>query len=110
MNDFVSLVMEAAAIEVLHVKAVQIDQEVQRLLAEMERVPVEALRGGGFAQPFLELLKRRGEIGRKALIIFEEPQSERPPAPESIKCFDLRLLRQTSACEIIGNRAELTAA
>jgi hypothetical protein len=85
MNDLVSLVMEAAATEVLHVEAVQIDQEVQRLLAEMERAPVEELRRGGFAQRFLELLKRRGEIAPKALIIFEEAPSERPPAPEPIK-------------------------
>jgi len=85
MNDLVSLVMEAAAIELLHVDAVQIDREVQRLLAVMEHAPVEELRRGGFAQRFLELLKRRGEVARKALIIFEEPQSEGPRAPEPIK-------------------------
>jgi hypothetical protein len=85
MKDLVSLVMEAAATEVLHVEAVQIDQEVQRLLAEMERAPVEELRGGGFAHAFLELLKRRGEVARKAPIIFEAAQSERPLPPEPIK-------------------------
>ena len=34
MNELVSLVMEAAAIELLHVDAVQIDREVQRLLVD----------------------------------------------------------------------------
>jgi hypothetical protein len=82
MNDLVSLVMEAAAIELLHGDAVQIDREVQRLLAEMEHAPVEELRRSGFARHFLELLKRRGELARKALIIFEELQSEGPRAPE----------------------------
>jgi hypothetical protein len=85
MNDLVGLVMEAAAIELLHVDALQIDREVQRLVAEMEHAPVEELRRDDFAQRFLELLKRRGEVARKALIIFEEPQSEEPRAPESIK-------------------------
>ena len=85
MNDMVSLVMEAAATELLHVEAVQIDQEVQRLLAEMERAPVEELRRGSFAQRFLELLKRRGEVALKALIIFEEPRSEGPRAPKPTK-------------------------
>jgi hypothetical protein len=62
MNDLVSLVMEAAATELLHVEADRIDQEVQRLLAEMEQASVEDLRRGGSAQRFLELLKRRGEV------------------------------------------------
>jgi hypothetical protein len=84
MNDLVGLVMEAAAIELLHVDAFQIDREVQWLLAEMEHAPVEELRRDGFAQRFLELLKRRGEVARKALIIFEEPQSEGPREPEPI--------------------------
>jgi transcription initiation factor TFIIIB Brf1 subunit/transcription initiation factor TFIIB len=85
MNDLIGLVMEAAAIELLHVDALQIDREVQRLLAEMEHVPVEELRRDDFAQRFLELLKRRGEVARKALIIFEEPQSEGPRASEPIE-------------------------
>jgi hypothetical protein len=85
MNDLIGLVMEAAAIELLHVDALQIDREVQRLLAEMEHAPVEELRRGGFAQRYLELLKRRGEVARKALIIFAEPQSAEPRTPEPIK-------------------------
>jgi hypothetical protein len=85
MTDLVTFVMQAAATELLQVEADQIDQEVQRLLAEMQRAPVEECRGGSFAQRFLELLKRRGEVARKALVIFEEPQSERPRVPEPIK-------------------------
>ena len=85
MNYLVNLVMEAAATELLHDAAIQIDQEVQRLLAEMERAPVEKRRRGGFAQRFLELMKRRGEVARKALNRIEEPQSEGPRAHEPIE-------------------------
>jgi hypothetical protein len=65
MNDLVCLVMEAAATELLNVEAAKIDQEVQRLMAERECAPAEELRRS-FAQRFLELLKRRGEVARKA--------------------------------------------
>ena len=82
MTDLITFVMQAAATELLQAEADQIDQEVQRLLAEMERAPIEECRSGGFVQRFLELLKRRGEVARKALVIFEEPQSERPCEPE----------------------------
>lgn len=84
MTNLVTLVMQSAAIEVLQEEADQIDQEVQRLLAEIERASVEECRRGGFAQRFLELLKRRGEVARKAMVIFKEPQSERPRAPEPV--------------------------
>jgi hypothetical protein len=85
MTDLVNFVMQAAATELLQAEADQIDQEVQRFLSEMERAPFEECRAGSFAQRFLELLKRRGEVARKALILFEEPQSERPCAPDPIK-------------------------
>src|SRR5215472_1259934 len=76
MADLVSLVMEAAATELLYQEAAQIDQEVQRLLAEMEHATVEECHRGGFVEHFLELMKRRGEVARKALVIFEEPESK----------------------------------
>jgi hypothetical protein len=85
MTDFVTLVMQAAATEVLREEADQIDQEVQRLLVEMERASVGENRGGRLAQRFLVLLKRRGEVARKALLLFKEPQSARPRTPAPIK-------------------------
>lgn len=78
MTDLVALVMQAAAIKALQEEADQIDQDVQRLLAEMERASVEECRRGGFAQRFIALLRRRGEVARKALVVFREPQSETP--------------------------------
>ena len=71
MTNLVTLVMQAAAIEVFQEEANRIDQEVQRLLAEVERASVEECRRGSFAQSFLGLLKRRGEVARKAIIIFK---------------------------------------
>jgi hypothetical protein len=85
MTDLVALVMQAAATELLQVEADQIDQDVQRLLAEMQRAPIEECRGGSFTLRFLALLKRRGEVARKALVIFGEPQLEKPRVPEPIK-------------------------
>jgi len=84
MTDLIGLVMEAAATELLHEQAVHIDQEVQRLLAEMERAPVEECCSGTFMERFLALLERRGEIARKALVIFEELPSTPPRAPETV--------------------------
>jgi hypothetical protein len=84
MTDLIGLVMEAAATELLHEQAVHIDQEVQRLLAEMGRAPVEECCGGTFMERFLALLERRGEIARKALVIFEELPSTPPRAPETV--------------------------
>jgi|GEM_PF-6052137 len=85
MTDLVTFVMQAAATELLQVEADQIDQDVQRLLAEMQRAPIEECRGGSFARRFLALLKRRGEVARKAPVIFAEPQPEKPCVPEPIK-------------------------
>lgn len=80
MTDLVTLVMKAAATEVLRGEADQVDREVQQLLAEIEHAPVEEYRRGDFTERFLELLKRRSAVARKALAIFAEPQSEKPRA------------------------------
>jgi hypothetical protein len=84
MTNLVTVVMQSAAIEMLQDEADQIDEEVRRLLAEIERTPVEECRRGSFAQSFLGLLKRRGEVARKGILIFKEAQSERPRAPEPV--------------------------
>ena len=81
MSDLVGLVMEAAATELLYEEAAQIDREVQQLLAEAEHAPAHECRSA-LAQRFLELLERRGEIARKAPVVFEDPPSERPREPE----------------------------
>jgi hypothetical protein len=78
MTSLVTTVMQSVAIKLLEEEADQIDQEVQGLLAEMERVPVEECRLGSFGQRFLDLLRRRGEVTREALLIFKEPQSATP--------------------------------
>jgi hypothetical protein len=49
MTDFVALVMQAAATETLQEEADQIDREVQRLLAEIERAPADEGRRRSFA-------------------------------------------------------------
>ena len=85
-ENLVTVVMRSAAIEVLQDEAYQIDEEVRRLLAEIERTPVEECRRGSFAQRFLELLKRRGEVARKVMVIFKGLlQSERLGAPAPVK-------------------------
>lgn len=71
MTDLITLVMQAAAIEVLQREADQIDQEVQQLLAEIEHASAEECRDGGFIRRLLELLKRRGDVARNAPFIFE---------------------------------------
>ena len=83
MTDLVGLVMEAAATELLYEEAARIDRDVERLLAEVEHAPAEASRGS-FTQRLLELLKRRGEIARKSLVVFEAPPAKRPRVPERI--------------------------
>jgi hypothetical protein len=93
MNDLVSLVMEAAATELLHLEAVQIDQEVQRLLAEMERAPVEELRRGGFAQRFLELLSAAEKSPEKCRS-YSKRRSRRGQPPLSLS----NGRKQTLAC------------
>ena len=76
LASLVSLVMETTATERLREETDQIDQEMQRLLAEMERATGKEHRGGQ-VQRFLELPKRRGEIARRALAQFEKLESER---------------------------------
>ena len=85
MTSLVTTVMQSAAIKMLEEEADQIDQEMQGLLAEMERVPVEECRLGSFWQRFLDLPRRRGEVAREALVIFKEPQSARPRTRQPIK-------------------------
>lgn len=68
MTGFVDVVMQVAAIEMLSDEAAQIEQELQRLLAEVERTPVE-LHHDVFWERFMELLKRRGEVCRKTMIL-----------------------------------------
>jgi hypothetical protein len=68
------LVMKAAATELLHEEAAQIDQEMRRLLAEMEPAPACECRGI-LLQRFLDLLQRRGEVAKKALILREKSES-----------------------------------
>jgi hypothetical protein len=97
MTDLVTLVMQAAATEALQEEADQIDQEVQRLLVEMERASVGENRGGGFAQRFLVLPKRRGEVARKALFLFKEPQSAGPRTPAP---------RQVALCPVVAASGE----
>jgi hypothetical protein len=84
MTDLIGLVMEAAATELLHEQAIQIDQEVRDLLAEIERAPVEECCSSTYMERFLALLERRGQIARKALVIFEELPSTPPRAPETV--------------------------
>jgi hypothetical protein len=86
MTSLVTTVMQSAAIKLLEEEADQIDQQVQGLLTEMERVPLEEEgRLGSFTQFFLELLKRRGEVAREALVVFKEPQSARLRTRQPIK-------------------------
>lgn len=70
-DDLAGLVMKAAATEVLYGEAAQIDQEMHRLLAEMEHAPASECHGI-LLQRFLDLLQRRGEVAKKALIMGEK--------------------------------------
>ena len=83
MPDLVGLVMEAAATELLYEEAAQIDREVQQLLAEAKHASAQESRGT-LLQRLIELLERRGEIARKAPLVFEDPPSERPREPEPV--------------------------
>ena len=69
MSDLVSRMMKAAASELLHQEAIQVDQKMERLLAEMELVPHVEGCLDDFMQRFFALLRRRDEIARKALAI-----------------------------------------
>ncbi len=67
MSDLISLVMKAAARELLHQEASQVDQEMEKLLAEMALVPAVEARLADLMQHFFTLLKRRGNIAQRAL-------------------------------------------
>ncbi len=67
MNDLISLVMKAAASELLHQEASQVEREMKELLAELALVPATGTRLVDFTQHFLTLLKRRGNIAQRAL-------------------------------------------
>jgi hypothetical protein len=80
MTELVALVMRAAAIEVLQEEAEQIDQEIQRLLVETEQASVGEIRDRRFVHRFLLLLKRRGDVARKALCLNASAAVEGNPA------------------------------
>jgi hypothetical protein len=69
MSDLVSLVMKAAASELLRQEAIQVDQEMEEFLAEMELVPHVEGCLDDFMLHFFALLKRRSKIAQKALVI-----------------------------------------
>jgi hypothetical protein len=71
MTGLVNLVMQAAAAEVLHEQADHIECEMERLLAEVKHATVEDPYYGVLWERFMELLKRRGEVARKALILLK---------------------------------------
>jgi hypothetical protein len=87
MTDLVTLVMQAAATEVLQEEANQIDQEVQWLLAEMEYAPVEEGGRDRSVHCLLELLKRRGEVARKALLVRSRGEPRYNELPEAAQGF-----------------------
>jgi hypothetical protein len=66
-DDLVSLVMKVAASELLHQEAIQVDQDMEELLAEMALVPNIESRLDDFTLRFFELLKRRSKIAQRAL-------------------------------------------
>jgi hypothetical protein len=69
MSDLASQVMTAAASALLHQEAIQVDREMEELLAEMELVPHVEGCLDDFMLRFFALLKRRSEIAQKALLI-----------------------------------------
>jgi hypothetical protein len=84
MSSLVSLVKEAAAGELLHEEAARVEEEVQRFLSEVEQAAVEDTHDDAFLERFMALLKRRGEIARRAMILFREIKERRvldEPAP-----------------------------
>jgi len=91
MINFVSLVMETAAAELLLEEAAQIEEEMQRFLSEMEQGTVENARHGVLLERFIGLLKRRGEIARKALILFKKRKVRLAPGPAQ---HDARTIRK----------------
>lgn len=81
MSDLVSLVMKAAASELLHQEAIKVDQEMEDFLAEMALVPRIEGRRDDFTLRFLGLLKRRSEIAQRALGITNSHGAKREPPP-----------------------------
>jgi|SRR5215469_8545873 len=75
MTDVVGPV--ATWTEPLQEEAAQIEREVQRLLADVRYAEVKGTCHVAFWERFMELLKRRGEVLRKVLILFEESESVR---------------------------------
>jgi hypothetical protein len=75
MSDLVSQLMTAAVIELLHQDAIQVDQEMEELLAEMELVPHVEGCLDDFMLRFFPLLKRRSEIAQKARLIARTGES-----------------------------------
>jgi hypothetical protein len=67
MNDLVRRVMEVAANELLHQEAIQVDQEMEELLAEMALFPGVEGCPNDFTLRFLALLRRRSEVAKRAL-------------------------------------------
>ena len=71
MASLVNLVMQAAAAEVLHEQADQIEHEMERLLVEVKHATVEDPHYDVLWERFMELLKRRGDVARQALILLK---------------------------------------
>jgi hypothetical protein len=71
MSDLVlvSLVMKAAASDLLRHEAVQVDQEMDEFLAEMELAPHVESCLDDLMLRFFALLQRRSEIAQRALVI-----------------------------------------
>lgn len=86
MSDLVSLVMKAAASELLHQEAIKVDREMEDFLAEIALVPRIEGRRDDLTSRFLELLKRRSEIAQRALGIANSRGGRREPPPEPALC------------------------
>jgi hypothetical protein len=67
MSDLVNLVMKAAANELLHQEANQVDQEMGELLTEMNRDPLVEGRLEDLTLRFFALLNRRSKVAQRAL-------------------------------------------
>jgi hypothetical protein len=66
VGELISVVMRAAANELLHHEANRVDQEVEELLTEMALDPLVEGRLEGFMLRFFALLTRRGGIAQRA--------------------------------------------
>lgn len=67
--------MHAATVSRLEVECERIDREIAQLVAEMEQVSVEECRRRGLRARFMDLLARRGEVAREALVPPKAPQA-----------------------------------